>query len=307
MDVLSDILDVLRLRGTLYFRTSFSPPFAVAVPHLGQAARFHIAAQGGCHVRVAGEHDVILNSGDMILIPNGREHVLCDEIDTKPAALEDVLAQSGYSGEGVLVHGGTALPNADTKLICGHFTFADGADHPLLRALPDFLLVTAEMRASAPLLDELLRLIIRQMFAQTPGTQASVIRLSEVLFIEVIRCCAAVDTNIGSIISAMADTPIGTALGLLHHNPEKRWSLDTLARGVGMSRSRFAHRFQNVIGCAPMSYLSNLRLQRAMNLLTDTTTPVQVVASQVGYQSPAAFSRAFSDRYGCSPRQIRHA
>ena len=280
MDVLSDILDVLQLRGTLYFRTAFAAPYAVAVPDLGNAARFHLCVQGRCYV-------------------------VCDAPERTPAELETVLRDADYSGDGVLVYGGEDEGDADTKLVCGHFTFANGADHPLLRALPPYLVVTAELRARAQWLDELMRLITRQMFAGDPGTRASVMRLSEALFIEVIKTCADQDETLATFIEGMSDARIGRALGILHREFDKDWTLERIAREVGMSRSRFADQFQAVIGCAPMGYLSDLRLQKAMNLLAATAEPVQSVAVQVGYQSPAAFTRAFSSRYGRSPREVR--
>lgn len=307
MDVLSDILDLLQLRGTLYFRTAFSPPWSVAVPAHGRAARFHLVAQGRCHLCIGEACEIVLNPGDLVVIPNGAAHVLCDPPRTAPAPLDDVLQRSGYAGEGVLVHGGEPTPDADTKLICGHFSFADSADHPLLRALPAFLLVTAELRARSPWLDELMRLITRQIFAGPPGVTASVIRLSEVLFIEVVRTCADQDTGLRKVIEALGDPRIGRALGLMHRGVERDWTLDAIAREVGMSRSRFADQFHALMGCAPMSYLSDLRLQKAMNLLAGTGDPVQRVAAQVGYQSPAAFSRAFTQRYGRSPSDARRA
>ena len=310
MDVLSDILDLLQLRGSLYFRTAFSPPWSVAVPALGRAARFHLAVQGRCHVIVEtedGDQQVTLNPGDLVVIPNGAAHVLCDNPKRPPAALEDVLERSGYSGEGVLVYGGEPRADADSKLVCGHLSFAEGADHPLLRALPPFILITAERRAQAPWLDELMRLITRQMFAPGPGMTASVIRLTEALFIEVIRTCAEDEPALKEMIEALGDPRVGRALGLMHRNLEEDWTLDRIAREVGMSRSRFAARFQSLMGCAPMSYLSELRLQKAMNLLTGTFEPVQRIAAQVGYQSPAAFTRAFSNRYGQSPSDVRRA
>ncbi len=305
MDVLSDILDVLQLRGTLYFRTAFSAPYSIAVPDLGNAARFHLAVQGRCHVVIEDEHEVVLEPGDLVIIPNGAAHVLCDAPEREPATLETVLTDAGYTGDGVLVYGGDNKTDADTKLVCGHFTFADGADHPLLRALPPYLVVTAELRARAGWLDELMRLITRQMFTGEAGTRASVMRLSEALFIEAIKVCAEQDQTLLKFIESMSDARIGRALGIIHREFDKDWTLERIAREVGMSRSRFADQFHNVIGCAPMSYLADLRLQKAMNMLSGTAEPVQSVAVQVGYQSPAAFTRAFSNRYGRSPREVR--
>ena len=307
MDALSDILDLLELRGTMYFRTAFSPPYAVAVPPQGRAARFHLVAQGRCHVRIEDGPSITLNTGDMILVPNGAAHVLSDEPDRPPTALDDVLRQSGYTGEGVLAFGGDPRPDGDTKLICGHLNFADGVEHPLLRALPSHLLVTAELRARSPWLDELMRLIIRQMFAGSPGFTASVIRLSEALFIEAVRACADQDEALRRVVTAIGDARIGRALSLMHRELDGDWTLDRIAREVGMSRSRFAEQFQALMGSAPMSYLSDQRLQKAMALLSATGEPIQRVAAQVGYQSAAAFSRAFSNRYGHSPSDVRRA
>jgi AraC-like DNA-binding protein len=307
MDVLSEILEVLQLRGTVYFRTAFSPPWSVEVPSHGRTARFHLAAEGQCHVRVGAGPDILLNTGDLIVIPNGASHVLSDAPGRPATNLDDVLQRVGYTGEGVFVYGGGAQGQGETKLICGHMNFAEGVDHPLLRALPSHLVVTAELRARASWLDELLRLITRQMFADSPGAKASVIRLTEALFIEVIRTCVDQDKNLRGIIEAMEDPRIGRALSAMHRGLGREWTLDGIAREVGMSRSRFAERFQSLLGCAPMSYLSDLRLQKAMALLSGTSEPVQRIATQVGYRSPAAFSRAFSSHYGRSPRAVRRA
>lgn len=304
MDVLSDILDLLQLKGTLYFRTAFSPPWSVSVPEYRRAARFHIAAQGRCHVGI-GENEVVLDTGDMIVIPNGAAHVLSDGSGRRPEPLDDVLEETGYGGEGLLVWGGELAGEAETKLICGHFDFAAGADHPLLRAFPDYFHVTGEARARAAWLDEIVRLITRQVFAGTPGVGASVIRLSEALFIEVVRSCADRDPRLRGLIEAMEDPRIGCALSLMHREPERAWSLDRLAREVGMSRSRFAERFNRLVGCAPMSYLLDIRLQAAMNLLSGGGEPIKRIAEKVGYQSAAAFSRAFTQRFGYAPSDVR--
>lgn len=305
MDVLSDTLDLLKMRGTLYFRTAFSPPWSVAVPELDNAVRFHLVVQGRAHVLVGKDRAVGLNTGDLVVIPNGSAHTLCDRPGTPAEPLADVLERSGFKGEGVLVYGGEPAGDAATKLICGHWSFARGADHPLLRALPAWLLVTAEVRARSPWLDELMRLIVRRMFAGAPGAAASVMRLSEALFIEVVRSCADQDPTLAGVIEAMGDRRIGRALELMHESPERGWTLDRIAREAGMSRSRFAERFQALVGATPMGYLTDLRLQRAMNLLSGTMEPVQHVARRVGYRSPAAFSRAFIGRFGESPSAIR--
>ncbi|MGE0564038.1 MAG: AraC family transcriptional regulator [Pseudolabrys sp.] len=303
-DVLSDIFNTIRLRGTLYFRTDYSPPWAIAVPALTQAARFHLVAQGRCHVRLESGRAFDLGAGDLILIPRGQAHVLADRADRKPAPLEKVLQQSGYNGRGAFVVG-KGDPAASTQLVCGHFTFAEGADHPLLRALPDAIVVTSADRARYPLLDEALRLVVRLALVEELGAAASIARLSEMFFIETVRISSERIPELGRVLKAMTDRHVGRALELIHNEPGKPWTVQTLAAQVGMSRSRFADRFSELMGDGPMSYLADWRLQRALVLLGRPRANVQQVAHDIGYQSAAAFTRAFSQKFGLPPSGFR--
>lgn len=305
MDVLDDILDTLELKGALYFRTDCSAPWAVAVPDYERAARFHLAVQGTCHVQLASGATATLHPGDLVLIPRGRGHVLADSPGREAADLESVLKDSGYDGEGALVMGrGDA--RAATQLVCGHFTFRAEADHPLLRALPEFLVVTAAMRAREPWLDEVLRLIARRMFSEEMGSTAAVTRLSEIVFIEVLRVGVEQCAELKRLVEAFRDRQIGRALQLIHARPQESWTVDRLAGEVGMSRSRFAERFSALVGQGPMAYLADWRLQKALALLDGAPgCSVQQVASQAGYKSPAAFSRAFAGRFGVAPSAYR--
>jgi len=305
VDVLDDILDTLELKGALYFRTDCTAPWAIAVPDYAQAARFHLVVQGRCHVQFASGATTELGPGDLVLIPMGRRHVLADSAGRQPADLESVLADSGYRGDGVLVLG-DGDPQASTQLICGHFSFRAGADHPLLRALPEFLVVTAAARAREPWLDEVLRLVARKMFSGEIGSPAAVTRLSEIVFIELLRVCVGQCGDLERIVEAFRDRQIGQALQLMHQKPGDAWTVDSLAAAVGMSRSRFAERFSALMGQGPMAYLADWRLQKAMTLLgRSPACSVQQVASQTGYKSPAAFSRAFAGKFGFAPSEYR--
>ncbi|MEP5295363.1 MAG: AraC family transcriptional regulator [Paracoccaceae bacterium] len=306
MDILNDILDTLDLKGALYFRTDFSAPWSVTVPLLEQAARFHLVVQGRCTVSVSGEKSVDLGPGDLILVPKGQTHIISDRpVDNAPD-LETVLEAVGYDGEGVLVVGdGEAA--AATQLVCGHFTFRKGADHPILRALPGCLLTTASMRAQNPWLDTVLRLISQQMFSDDAGSSASVRRLSEIMFIELLRIGIEEQDDADSLLLGFQDPQIGQALQLMHKQPNSSWTVQKLAQEVGMSRSRFADRFGELLGQGPMSYLSDWRLQKALSLLDNQRCSVQQVAEQTGYQSPAAFTRAFSGKFGVAPTKYRQS
>lgn len=305
IDVLSDIFETIRLRGTLYFRTDYSAPWAITVPAYAQSARFHLVVQGRCHVTLPSGQIVDIGPGDLVVIPRGQTHVLSDSPERMPAPLEQVIQDSGYDGRGVFVVG-KGNTNASTQMVCGHFGFTGGADHPLLRALPEVIVLTSADRARHPLLDDTLRLVARRVFSDSLGAAAAISRLSEVFFIEVIRASIAHNPELARILEAMTDPQIGRALGHIHNDTARAWTVESLAVEVGMSRSRFAERFAELMGMGPMSYLSDWRLQHALALLSQPRVNVQAVAAKVGYQSSAAFTRAFAHKFGAPPSNFRN-
>lgn len=306
MDPLDDILSTLDLKGALYFRTHFSGDWSVRVPELNRAARFHLVVTGTCHVACADGAGLTLGPGDLVMIPAGRSHSLSSDPAPKAVPeLETVLQDAGYDGKGVLVLG--AGDNRDaTQMVCGHFTFRQGADHPFLRALPDQLLVTAADRARLPWLDDCLRLITRRVLSGSLGSVAAATRLSEVLFIEVLNAHIDGGPLVG-FMEALRDPQIGKALAAVHESPGADWTVDGLARHVGMSRSRFSDRFSHLTGTAPMAYIADWRLQKALAMLDGGGASVQEVAARSGYKSPAAFTRAFAAKFGRPPKAYRQA
>lgn len=305
MDVFTDIFATLNLKGALYFRTDFSAPWGVRVPEYQSVARFHLVVQGKCFVTL-GEKTVEVNTGDMIMIPKGSPHTLADSHNTKPFPLEKVLNDTGYDGEGVLTIG-QGDPRASTQMVCGHLSFREMASHPLLQAMPDYLIMSNSCRAKHPLLDEILRLITQRIFAEPLGSEASITRMSEIVFIELLKSGLNDDERLQSVLDAFQDPKIGHALRLIHSHPNDVWTVESLATEVAMSRSRFAHRFNMLLGVGPMTYLSDWRLQKALSLLDESRLSVQQVASQTGYQSASAFTRAFSGKFGQSPSEYRQS
>ncbi|WP_018268525.1 AraC family transcriptional regulator [Methylosinus sp. LW4] len=303
-DVLSDIFDTIRLRATLYFRTDYSPPWAITVPSYARAARFHLVIQGRCHVALASGLTVDLGPGDLVLIARGQEHTLADSPGRRPSPLETVVKESGYDGNGVFVVG-SGNANASTKMVCGHFGFTEGADHPLLRALPEVIVLTPADRARHVLLDETLRLVARRAFTDGLGSSAAISRLCEVFFIESVRASIEQCPELARILEAMTDPQIGRALELLHKDPARAWTVDGLATEVGMSRSRFADRFAELMKQGPIAYLGEWRLQKALARLSNADISVKEVAREIGYRSPAAFTRAFGQRFGAPPTRYQ--
>lgn len=304
MDILSDILGTLNMKGVFYFQTAFSGEWGVTVPDYRQAARFHLVVQGHLYVSFSDGEVLKLNPGDLILIPHGRTHILSDAPRDSAPPLETVLSDAGYAGDGFLAVGAGA-EHEKTKLICGHFSFRAGADHPLLRALPDYFIVSPSQRVANSLLDDVMRILLQQVFLAEDGTIASVIRLSEIMFIELLRVNLVNNAVFDKIMNAFTDQKISQAISLIHKDPNAAWSVDSLASEVGMSRSRFAHRFKDLLGMGPMTYLSEWRLQKSLQLLEKSNVNIQDVAYGTGYKSAAAFTRAFSGRFGVSPSQYR--
>lgn len=304
MDVLDDILDTLRLQGALYFHADFAAPWGVTVPDLHQAARFHLVVSGTCHVGFASGATLTLGPGDLVLIPRGCSHVLADAPRRRAPPLETILQETGYDGKGTLI-AGSSDRFATTRMLCGHLTFRKGADHPLLRALPEYLTTLASERDPDSWLSELLRLTTSRVSQHTQLSAATITRLSEIVFMELLRGSIQQGPELESVLEAFRDRYIGQALQLMHRRSEQPWTVETLARQVGMSRSRFAERFRDLMGMGPMAYLSDWRLQKALTLLHDPRASVQQVASLIGYDSPAAFTRAFSSKFGLAPTEYR--
>ncbi|MEP3655935.1 MAG: AraC family transcriptional regulator [Litorimonas sp.] len=304
MDLLSDILNTLDMKGIFYFRTSFAGNWGVTVPQFEQAARFHLVVQGQLHVSFPSGEALVLGPGDLILIPHGCSHILSDSVCSTAPALETVLTDLGYDGNGVLVVG-EGYEHSKTKLVCGHFDFRKGADHPLLRALPDYFVVTPSMRAANPILDDVMRILLKQVFSTQIGSTASVTKLSEIMFIELLRINLTGNKSFENIMAAFTDQKISQAISVIHAQPDAPWTVESLALEIGMSRSRFAHRFKELMGLGPMAYLLEWRLQKSLSLLDMSNMSVQQISSKSGYKSSAAFTRAFSSQFGISPTEYR--
>ncbi len=304
MAVFVDIFETLNLKGVFYYRADFSPFWAVEIPKFGQAARFHHVIKGSCYFTFPTGRQVKLNPGDMVLIPRGSAHILSSEPKSSAPKLETVLADAGYDGKGVLVVG-TGNPDAMTQLACGHLSFPAEANHPLLQALPEFIHVTVEDRMKNVFLDECIRMIVRSVMSDGLGSAVTVKKLSEIIFVEMIGSGIGANGRMKNVLRAFSDEHIGHALDLIHKNVSQQWTVKSLATEVGMSRSRFAEQFSELLGMGPMKYVSEWRLQKAINLLSHSSFDIQTISTKLGFSSPAAFTRAFNAKFGTSPSKYR--
>ncbi len=312
LDLLSDILTRLSLRGTFYFRTSFTPPFGIQVPEFENVARFHFVQRGELKVHVSSSGETLrLRQGDLILIPHGAPHaLLCNEVKPLEALpLEQVLEIAGYEGDGVLVYG-SRDEGRDTQLICGHFSFSgparrSGAGHMLIDRLPPYILIENYGEEAGAWIEATLRMIGSEVSGARIGGDLIALKLSEVLFAQAIRAYLEHQSPDDAALAGFADPRISRALTAFHQGPAKDWSVATLAREAGMSRTAFAQLFAEKMGTTPMQYLTDWRMQIACHGLIEARWNVADAAAEVGYASEAAFSRVFKKQIGVSPAAYR--
>ncbi len=305
MDVLSDILSLLGLEGSLYFSTEFNPPWGVLVPPHKNVVRFHFVVRGECWVRIGKVSEPIrLDPGDFVLIPHGEEHALLDVPSREANTLDDVLVRAGYTGTGCLVYGGKDS-HLQTRMVCGHLSFDARARHPLLDTMPDHMVVRSGDVVSGSWFDLTLQFLEREATASQIGTAAIVKRLTEIIFIQVINAWLDREQPKHGLLAALSDRRLGHSLKAIHRDPAQRWTIAALAKEAGMSRTTFAERFKKLAGMPPLHYLTQWRLEKARRLLAESGQSVDMIADLVGYQSLAAFNRAFKKYTGDAPGTYR--
>lgn len=292
MDVLSDILNTIRLSGTVYFQSDFAAPWGMAMDE-SHLAQFHMVVSGECWLQLADDA-IRLQAGDMVALLDGAAHQLAAEPDNLCESGLAVLdahrrQQPLFQGDGIC-----------TTLICGHFEFDRSVQHPFVRSLPAMLHVRYDQHLPA-----VAKQIVRETRANQPGTNLIVDRLADVLFIHLLRAHMLDQKPETGYLAALNEPSIYSALQLIHQSPQTDWTLAALARQVGMSRSSFATHFKTRVGDSPMHYITGWRMQKAHELLKNTNLPLSAISHRVGYTSEAAFSRAFKRQFGDNPGAAR--
>jgi len=307
MDLLSDILTHLKLKGTLYFRTSFTSPWSVRVPSYKNVARFHFAHKGRCMVRIGKHADpVLLEQGDMIIITQGAEHnMFCELENENPITeLDTVLQESQFPGHGTLVYGEFGT-NHETQLVCGHFAFEDDATHPIIEALPDHIMIRNYGENSGNWLENTLRIIGAEGGRDNLGSDIIALKMSEIIFTQALRQYLETEGKNNPALAGYTDPRIVKALKAIHDAPSENWSLEELASVAGMSRTSFSTTFSQHMSMSPIAYVTQWRMELSRQRLLQTNEPLVLVAEQAGYQSEAAFSRVFKKTYDMAPASYR--
>ena len=306
-DALSQILDALQMRGAIYFHTQFSKPWGVEVPAYGNVARFHMVMRGSCWVRIANKADPVhLSTGDLVVIPNGAGHILSDQPEREADSLDFVLTRSGYKGDGALIYGGEESGEA-CKLFCGHFEFEEGAIHPILEGLPEAIYLPNTETMNAEWLEPVMRFVSSEVIGGKAGASAIVHRLTEIIFIQVVRAFVDRAGDAAGCLAGVLDPKLGRCLSAVHAAPEIGWTVETMAQEAGMSRTVFAERFAALIGLTPHNYVTHWRMQLARKRLAGSDEAITDIAEAVGYGSEAAFTRAFKKQFDITPGLFRRA
>jgi AraC-like DNA-binding protein len=301
-DALTDILDMLKPRGRAYCCSEMSAPWAMSLPADGYA-HFHVIERGGAWLRLEGAKQLTpLASGDLVLMPHGNGHVLADSPKTKPVPINRLV--EGKADSAILLqHGGGG---AQTLMICGSFQIVNSDHNPLLAVLPPLIHIPGGREQLDGWLEPTLKMLAYEARHLRPGSETMVGRLIDIILLQAVRVWIEEQPqDRGGWLGALRDPHIGAALGLIHREPQRKWSVSALAREVAMSRSIFAAKFTSLVGEPPLTHLTGWRLWQASRLLAEENLPVGEVALRVGYESEPAFSKAFKRHFGQPPLAYR--
>ena len=320
IDPLSDVLRAVKLTGALFFAIDAAAPWGVEVPHNDSYApwlfpgaqhvvSFHVILDGRGWVVMPGLAPTPFRGGDILVFAHGDPYRLLSAPNQQPefdaGATVHFLREMVAGRLPFLTEEGGGGKER-TRYVCGYLGCDMRPFNPVLGALPRFLHVERASRARPDLLDRLVDLTLEEATSGRPGGESIRLRLSELIFVETIRRhLVGRAAPLEGWLAGLGDPAVGRALALFHGAPARPWTLDQLAREAGLSRTVLAQRFAQLVGCPPMHYLTLWRLQLAARLLADSTIKVAAAAYEVGYDSEAAFSRAFKKATGLSPGNWR--
>jgi len=314
MDALSDVLHVLRLSGAVFLDAEFTAPWCVSSnsghPSSGMLSGgehivfFHWLIAGRCKARLAaGGETFEIAAGDLLLMPNDETHLMGSDLLIEPVAAEALVKPAADDGLLRIEYGGGG---ETTRFVCGFLACDKRLSRPVLDALPHMLRVPFGDDPAAAWFKSLLRLGAQETSARRPGSDTVLAKLSELLFVEAVRRYSeSMPEEQTGWLAGLRDRFVGRALTLMHQTPGQVWTVDALASEVGLSRSALAQRFTELIGQPPMQYLTRWRLTVAAQRLRTDGASLATVAEQIGYESEAAFNRAFKREFGMPPATWR--
>jgi AraC-like DNA-binding protein len=313
MDALSELLRVVKLSGAIFINARCSAPWGVRSPPSREFGpytefpsnhiiEFHLVTEGRCFIRV-GSETTPLSAGDIAMIPHGDAHFMGNGIVSAPVdgtAMLPALQNSKFE----ITHMGGG--GEETQLICGYLCCDPRLIQPVLAGLPRVVRVNIRADAAGSLLENMVLHAVQQVVDAAPGGKIIVARLAEALFAEVLRrYLLQLPSGRNGWLAGAADPGLSRALAALHRNPSHAWTLEELAQEAGISRSTLTEKFARYLDQGPMTYLAEWRLELAAEALRTTSQSVLRIAEEVGYESEAAFNRAFKRRFEVPPARYR--
>lgn len=315
MDVLSEMLKSVKLDGAVFFHGEFSAPWCVRQPdgcsmasYLSASSShvimFHLISEGHGYARIEENgRSVSLSPGDILMFPHGDAHLMGNGPPVTPVNSADQLQQVLAEGKMASQFGGGGEL---TRLVCGYMACDSQLSRLFLSGLPSLLKINVRDTPSGKWLEDTLRYSVEHADASRPGGTAVVAKLSEALFADTLRrYIEKLPASQTGWLAGARDPEVGKALALLHRQPAHPWTIASLAKEVGLSRSVLAERFRHYLSDTPMGYLTRWRLQLAAQILTSTSKSVAQVAGEVGYESEPSFNRAFKREFGVPPARYR--
>jgi AraC-like DNA-binding protein len=318
-DTLSDVLRTVRLKGAVFFDVETSAPWvaeappsrtiaSAIMPDSDHVIEYHVITSGSCWANVLDRavEPVRLNAGDVVAFPQGDAHVLSSAPGMRstpdlslfkfPESAAQLPLQLNLDGGG----------SERTHVVCGFLGCDSHPFNPLLESLPPILHIRASGSARGNWLKEFTRFAVMEASEKRAGGGGILSKLGELMFVELVRdYVETLPQDSRGWLGGLRDRHVGRALNLLHAEPTRAWTLDQLAKEAGLSRSSFAERFTGFVGIPPMQYLQKWRLQMAASRLLEGTAGIAAIAAEVGYESEAAFSRAFKRMIGEPPAEWR--
>lgn len=315
MEVLSEVLKAVKLDGALFYNAEFSSPWCAhsidahtvtsyLSPNSEHVIIFHLLTEGHGYAQIEGDdRPLLLNAGDILVVPHGDAHILGNGPPVKPVDRTQVLERVLSQGLKVSRMGGGGEV---TKFICGYMSCDPQLRRLFLGGLPPILKVSIRDDASGQWLENSIRYSVDHADASRPGDEAVRAKLSEVLFIETLRrYIALLPPKQTGWLAGVRDPEVGKALALLHRKPAHPWTIALLANEVGISRSVLAERFRRYLSETPIAYLTRWRLQLGAQLLKSTSNSVAQIAAEIGYESESSLNRAFKREFGLPPARFR--
>jgi len=319
-DTLSDVLQAVRLKGAVFFDVETAAPWVAEAPPAKRVApavmpdaehviEYHVITSGSCWASIVGSDvpPVHLSTGDAVAFPQGDAHVLSSApgMRGEPDLSQYPLPESAGPLPLILNIDGGGPEKA--HIVCGFLGCDSRPFNPLLEALPRILHARSSTAAKGGWMDEFTRFAVMEAKEKRAGAKGILSKLGELMFAEIVRnYVESLPQESRGWLAGLKDHHVGRALNLLHERPTRDWTLDLLAKDVGLSRSSLAERFTEFVGTPPMQYLQKWRLQMAAAKLADGAANIATVAAAVGYESEAAFSRAFKKHAGLPPAEWRN-